>query len=213
LEEAQLLPLGKALSKNHWTLLLVVIIELLFLPNAMASDLQEEIESMVNQAEERKLEFMSEALALRDQIMNKTFNNNNYNFKLEELIPSEQHGGCSSCSSPKSEEVDVKKEIDQKYLVFVSFSMPPTALKSLYLAANNNGGVLLLRGLKNGSFKETAAYLKSLEIGVDVNPEAFKKYNVDRVPTIVLVGDNNFQAISGNVSFQYAKEKLLEAIR
>lgn len=208
-----MLPLGKALSKNHWTLLLVVIIELLFLPNAMASDLQEEIESMVNQAEERKLEFMSEALALRDQIMNKTFNNNNYNFKLEELIPSEQHGGCSSCSSPKSEEVDVKKEIDQKYLVFVSFSMPPTALKSLYLAANNNGGVLLLRGLKNGSFKETAAYLKSLEIGVDVNPEAFKKYNVDRVPTIVLVGDNNFQAISGNVSFQYAKEKLLEAIR
>jgi len=208
-----LLPLGKALSKNHWTLLLVVIIELLFLPNAMASDLQEEIESMVNQAGERKLEFMSEALALRDQIMNKTFNNNNYNFKLEELIPSEQHGGCSSCSSPKSEEVDVKKEIDQKYLVFVSFSMPPTALKSLYLAANNNGGVLLLRGLKNGSFKETAAYLKSLEIGVDVNPEAFKKYNVDRVPTIVLVGDNNFQAISGNVSFQYAKEKLLEAIR
>ena len=208
-----MLPLGKALSKNHWTLLLVVIIELLFLPNAMASDLQEEIESMVNQAGERKLEFMSEALALRDQIMNKTFNNNNYNFKLEELIPSEQHGGCSSCSSPKSEEVDVKKEIDQKYLVFVSFSMPPTALKSLYLAANNNGGVLLLRGLKNGSFKETAAYLKSLEIGVDVNPEAFKKYNVDRVPTIVLVGDNNFQAISGNVSFQYAKEKLLEAIR
>lgn len=99
----------------------------------------------------------------------------------------------------------------ERYLIFVSFTMPAVALKSLYLEANKHGGVLLLRGLKNGSFKETAAYIKSLEIGVQIDPIAFKKYCIDRVPTIVLAQDTKFYAISGNVSFAYAREKLLEA--
>lgn len=101
----------------------------------------------------------------------------------------------------------------RRYLVFVSFSMPKIALKSLYLEANNNEGVLLLRGLKNGSFKETAAYIKALGIGVQIDPVAFKKYQIDRVPTIVLVDGSKFYAISGNVSFNYAKQKLLEAAK
>ena len=99
----------------------------------------------------------------------------------------------------------------RRYLVFVSFSMPEIALKSLYLEANTADGVLLLRGLKNGSFKETAAYITSLGIGVQLDPVAFKKYQVERVPTIVLVDGSKFYAISGNVSFNYAKQKLLEA--
>ena len=101
----------------------------------------------------------------------------------------------------------------KRYLIFVSFSMPEVALKSLYAQANNNGGVLLLRGLKKGSFKATAAYIKSLGIGVQIDPTAFKKYQIERVPTIVLVDEPKFYAISGNISLQYAKEKLLEAAR
>jgi len=103
--------------------------------------------------------------------------------------------------------------LPRRYLVFVSFSMPNIALKSLYLEANSNGGVLLLRGLKNGSFKETAAQIKALEIGVQIDPIAFKKYQIDKVPTIVLVDNLKFYAISGNISFNYAKQKLLEAAK
>ena len=87
--------------------------------------------------------------------------------------------------------------------------MPPTVLKSLYHEANDNSGILLLRGLKDGSFKATAAYLQSLEIGVQIDPIAFKKYQVTRVPTIVAL--NNDNVITGNISFNYAKEQLLEA--
>lgn len=101
-------------------------------------------------------------------------------------------------------------EIEKKYLIFVSFSMPKSSLKSLYLDAKLNNGVLLIRGLKNGSFKETAAYLKSLEIGVEIAPQAFKQYKIDKVPTILLLEKNQFKSISGNVSLTYAKE-LLEA--
>lgn len=114
-----------------------------------------------------------------------------------------QHNlSCTKSSKPPSLE---------RYLIFVSFTMPDVVLKSLYLQANKHGGVLLLRGLKNGSFKETAAHIKSLGIGVQIDPMAFRKYCIDRVPTIVLAQDNKFYAISGNLSFNYAREKLLEA--
>ena len=102
------------------------------------------------------------------------------------------------------------KEIEKKYLIFVSFSMPKSSLKSLYSDSKLNNGVLLIRGLKNGSFKETAAYLNSLGIGVEIAPQAFKQYKIDKVPTILFLENEQFKSISGNVSLSYAKE-LLEA--
>ncbi len=59
-------------------------------------------------------------------------------------------------------------------------------------------------------FKETAAYLNSLGIGVEIAPQAFKQYKIDKVPTILFLENEQFKSISGNVSLSYAKE-LLEA--
>lgn len=118
---------------------------------------------------------------------------------------------CSNISKDTIENIFMPtNEIEKKYLIFVSFSMPKSSLKSLYSDSKLNNGVLLMRGLKNGSFKETAAYLKSLEIGVEIAPQAFKQYKIDKVPTILLLEKNQFKSISGNVSLSYAKE-LLEA--
>jgi conjugal transfer pilus assembly protein TrbC len=118
---------------------------------------------------------------------------------------------CSSIPTETIENIFMPtNEIEKKYLIFVSFSMPKSSLQSLYLEASLNNGVLLIRGLKNGSFKETAAYLNSLGIGVEINPQAFKQYKIDKVPTILLLENQKFKSISGNVSLSYAKE-LLEA--
>lgn len=118
---------------------------------------------------------------------------------------------CSNISKDTIENIFIPtNKIEKKYLIFVSFSMPKSSLQSLYLEASLNNGVLLIRGLKDGSFKETAAYLKSLEIGVEINPQAFKQYKIDKVPTILLLKNKQFKSISGNVSLSYAKE-LLEA--
>lgn len=100
-----------------------------------------------------------------------------------------------------------------QYLIFISFSMPKASLKALYQAATKSGGVLLLRGLKNNSFKKTAEYLKQLEISVDIDPEAFKEYHITKVPTFVLVKNKEYHSILGNISFSYAKDKLLEAAK
>jgi len=107
----------------------------------------------------------------------------------------------------ESNQTDTKN----KYLIFVSFSMPNESLKSLYFDSKNQNAILVVRGLKDLSFKKTASELQALKIAVQIDPNLFKEYQVTQVPTIVsLLEHNNFNAISGNVSFEYAKAKLSE---
>ena len=127
------------------------------------------------------------------------------------IFPVNASEDCSNIPKETIENIFMpNKEIEKKYLIFVSFSMPKSSLKSLYSDSKLNNGVLLIRGLKNGSFKETAAYLNSLGIGVEIAPQAFKQYKIDKVPTVLLLENQQFKSISGNVSLSYAKE-LLEA--
>lgn len=79
-------------------------------------------------------------------------------------------------------------------LVFVSTSMPEKALKMLGVQAKQAGAVMVLRGLKGpidqpGVLAETAKALRTVaEAGADIqiDPKAFKRYNVTAVPTFVL---------------------------
>jgi conjugal transfer pilus assembly protein TrbC len=75
-------------------------------------------------------------------------------------------------------------------MVFASFTMPPATLKRLIADANRAGGVVVLRGFKDGSLKNTALAVSALGEAagnVQINPEAFKKYRVNAVPAVVLV--------------------------
>jgi type-F conjugative transfer system pilin assembly protein TrbC len=181
------------------SVMMMIIISSLFLgSNAVAqNDDAAFISNLLEQVERNKLQYLPEAEKLREQLIANTFKDPNLNELMPEIDPN-----CSKVN-------DSVEPQEIKYLIFVSFSMPRAVLKSLYQAAENNGGVLVLRGLKDGSFKATAQYLKALEIGVQINPMAFKQYQVTRVPTIGSVENNN--TISGNISFEYAKQKLLEA--
>ena len=179
-------------------MLFVIMLILLLASNVEAHNDNAEIKQLLENIEQNKLLYQEETQTLINQLMAKGFNDR----KLEGSVPT-INTNCDKVNDAN------QAEVMRKYLIFVSFSMPSTLLKSLYHEANNNGGILLLRGLKNGSFKATAAYLQSLEIGVQIDPIAFKKYQVTRVPTIVAL--NNDNVITGNISFNYAKEQLLEA--
>ena len=76
-------------------------------------------------------------------------------------------------------------------LIFVSFSLPDSALQSYYQEAQLLGGKLIMRGLKNNSFKDTQAKTMKLGINFDIDPTLFEEYEVTRVPTIVLISDEN----------------------
>ena len=93
-------------------------------------------------------------------------------------------------------------------LVFVSLSMPFEALKKLANDAERQNAILILRGLKNNSFKETALILKDLNLKVNIDPALFEKFQIAKVPTFVYEKKDQVYTLSGNVSLKFATEKL-----
>ncbi len=91
-----------------------------------------------------------------------------------------------------------------KLFVFVSLSMPEATLKSLYQEAQDYGAVLVLRGLEDNSLKKTAETLQRLSISVQIDPELFKRYEVQRVPTFVYLRSQKLDILAGHTSLHYA---------
>lgn len=108
-------------------------------------------------------------------------------------------------------------------LVFISFAMPEATLRRLIVQAEKGRGTLVLRGLVNGSLRETAVRVKELvgerRVAVQIDPQAFDRYSVKRTPAFVLAAGaskdmpcnagtcaptDNFLLVSGDVSLGYA---------
>jgi conjugal transfer pilus assembly protein TrbC len=103
-------------------------------------------------------------------------------------------------------------EDSDQTLIFVSLSMPEASLKALYQEAEQQGAVLVLRGLKDNSFKRSAEALKILGIGVQIDPTLFEKYAIQSVPTFVRTRGSEYDSISGNISLVYALQRFKENI-
>jgi len=121
--------------------------------------------------------------------------------------------GCKNCSS-QIENIDVKNP-DSGIFVFVSFSMPKASLIELNNQAQKYNATLVMRGIYKNSFHEMRKKILEISpdgLSINVDPKAFEKYNIKQVPTFVLVEKNReINRLSGNVSLDYAHEKLSEA--
>ena len=101
-------------------------------------------------------------------------------------------------------------------LVFASFSMPQATIKHLAMDLKKVGGALVIRGLINNSFKETAMALQKLGEGVLLDPTLFEKYNVTSVPTFIIfevdLKDEHppYDRLTGNVSLRFVLEKVAQ---
>ncbi|MCL2590058.1 MAG: type-F conjugative transfer system pilin assembly protein TrbC [Betaproteobacteria bacterium] len=113
-------------------------------------------------------------------------------------------------------------------LVFVSLDMPQATLEHLLDQVDRARGRILIRGLKNGSLRETASLIQKI-IGVrksafQIDPHAFGRYAITRVPTFVLVrsstapcaenlcaAPNDAVRVAGDVSLEYALEHIARA--
>ena len=89
--------------------------------------------------------------------------------------------------------------------IFVSLSMPKSLLEQYDSMARKIGAKLVMRGFKNNSFKETIKYTQ--KIAIEVDPVAFKKFDVTAVPSFVLSNGDKFDKLVGNVSINYALTK------
>lgn len=114
--------------------------------------------------------------------------------------------------------------------VFVSLSMPEATLARLVDQAARARAAILIRGVAKGSLRETVARLQKLigqrEVAVLIDPQAFDRYAVGRVPTFVLARDGgrpascasgtcpppgDFVSAAGDVSLEYALDQLRRA--
>jgi len=115
-------------------------------------------------------------------------------------------------------------------IVFISLAMPrPTLDRLLDQAARANASVVL-RGFAEGSLRHTVAQLHPLiaqrSIAVQVDPPAFDRFAVTRVPSFVLLRDGtrpqpckvgtcvaptDYLQVAGDVSLDYALEHMQRA--
>lgn len=117
-----------------------------------------------------------------------------------------------------------------KVLIFVSFAMPEPTFQRLVDQAARAGATLVLRGLANGSIRETVTRMQALigsrRVAVQIDPEAFDRHGITRTPSFVLVMDGagteactsracsssqQVVKVSGDVTLAYALQYLNRA--
>jgi len=106
-------------------------------------------------------------------------------------------------------------------------AMPEASLSALIAQAVRANAVLVLRGAKNGSVRQTLEAARKLigtqPVAWQIDPPAFARYQVTAAPTFVLtragaapsacgddvcLGDLDFAKVTGNVSLDYALEAI-----
>jgi conjugal transfer pilus assembly protein TrbC len=115
--------------------------------------------------------------------------------------------------------------------IFITLDMPRASLQLLTDQASRAGAVLVLRGLKSQSMRETVAVVGELignrNIAWVIDPEAFTRFAVRQAPTFVLtlndavsndaeggcgsgcVTPAGFASVAGDVSLDYALEAIV----
>ena len=108
-------------------------------------------------------------------------------------------------------------------LVFVSLAMPEATITRLLDQAARARATLVLRGLVNGSLRDTVERLQRLmgdrQVAVQIDPQAYDRFSIVRTPSFVLVREgaasqpcaagmciasDQFVRAAGDVSLDYA---------
>lgn len=111
--------------------------------------------------------------------------------------------------------------------VFITLSMPQATLQRLVDQAARAKASIYIRGLAGGSLRTTVAQVQDLigqrQVGIQIDPQAFDRFSIERVPSFVLVRDGSRPAscasgtcapaqgylrIAGDVSLDYALDQM-----
>lgn len=97
-----------------------------------------------------------------------------------------------------------RADAENKIYIFVSLSMPDSALQAYYSEAERLGATLVMRGLHHNSFPETKTKAESLKISWDIDPDLFEQYGISEVPVIVRVASGTTKKVAGHISLSEA---------
>lgn len=163
-----------------------------------------EINAWVSEAQEQVAAYLEEAEQFKESAEG----------EVSKMIKEKgvQNSCCQQMQTVYQDKRETRTKDPSLILIFVSLSMPKESLKNLYKEAEQQGLSLLIRGLKNNSFKETAHVLKELEIAVQIDPQLFEAHQIEVVPTFVKVDNKESLHIQGNISLSYARKKFEGAL-
>lgn len=102
--------------------------------------------------------------------------------------------------------------------IFISQSQPDSEIVAALEVAASSGATVFLRGILPGtSLDKGAQRVQKLAKGVDplpdvrIDPRPFQQFEVELAPTVVVATTvNNFVKVSGTLSVDYAKRRLLD---
>lgn len=121
--------------------------------------------------------------------------------------------GCKDCGR-QIQNIKIKENLENGILVFVSLSMPKESLIELCNEAEKYNATLIIRGIHQNSFTKTKDKILKISpkgLSLNIDPELFKRYNIQRVPTFILVRNGKeVRRLSGNVPLEFASKKLHE---
>lgn len=89
--------------------------------------------------------------------------------------------------------------------VFVSFSMPKDLIEAVFKDASSHDAPVYLNGLIEDDMRKTLSRIfeyskKYPNLSVQIDPYAFEKYHIDRVPALVVENGTQFDVLYGNVT-------------
>lgn len=114
---------------------------------------------------------------------------------VKHRVPEFQNYGATQSIDPMKIAQRYQSSVSQSVLnqtdvlVFVSFSMPESSLKRIAAETARIGGVMVIRGFKDGSLRKTieaSQELAALQGELLIHPELFDHYQITEVPTTVL---------------------------
>lgn len=91
--------------------------------------------------------------------------------------------------------------------VFVSFSMPGDLIDAVFKDASSHEIPVYLNGLIEDDMRKTLSRIfeysqKYPSLAVQIDPFAFEKYHIDRVPALVVDKGNQFDVLYGNITIE-----------
>ncbi|SPJ31866.1 type-F conjugative transfer system pilin assembly protein TrbC [Candidatus Protochlamydia amoebophila] len=125
--------------------------------------------------------------------------------------PLEEKGSQLATTQCQSAGMEVKEE--SPLYVFMSFSLDDRLWVQLSQELEKLGGIFVLRGLPQNSFKELANRIFTLQeqgvrVPIQIHPQLFQRFDIQLVPTIAVTEGEQYDKISGNLSIQGALEKM-----
>lgn len=144
----------------------------------------------------------------------------------KEYVLKEMLTKYSELQSLEGQTPEVIKDYNTNFRIFVSSSMPKSLLKNYAREATKYNATLVFKGLPNGSFKELISLVTEIESDgikapMQIDDEAFDKFNVSSVPAFVLCNEPGilklgkgvtlYDKITGNIGIKAALEKFADS--